>query len=257
MVGRIGLLEGLYRTVVVGWTPGSTRQGENRMSRPAFITKIVAKPGKREELKKLNESVCVESKQEPGTLVYVMSQSSENPDEFWYFDCYADQKAFEVHCASAPFKHMTASLGDIVAHSGGDIDGWLLNERNTPVIARDTQPGSVEIGQDSELSDGRTVLRPELQFQIQASSDGGRTHLDIQSVWQSKQTSGQFVEHSSLSLALEEKGEFQLIHPETKERLRVKLASRPAAATEPALKIHANWPAASMNGGDAAFERRP
>ena len=85
------------------------------MSRPAFITKIVAKPGKREELKKLNESVCVESKQEPGTLVYVMSQSSENPDEFWYFDCYADQQAFELHCASAPFKHMSASLADIVA----------------------------------------------------------------------------------------------------------------------------------------------
>lgn len=85
------------------------------MSRPAFITKIVAKPGCREALKKLNESVCAESKKEPGTLVYVMSQSSENPDEFWYFDCYADQKAFELHCASAPFKHMTASLEGIVA----------------------------------------------------------------------------------------------------------------------------------------------
>ena len=72
------------------------------MSRPAYITKIVAKPGQREALKKLNESVCIESKKEPGTLVYVMSQSSENPDEFWYFDCYADQKAFELHCASAP-----------------------------------------------------------------------------------------------------------------------------------------------------------
>ena len=85
------------------------------MSRPAFITKIVAKPGCREALKKLSESVCAESKKEPGTLVYVMSQSSENPDEFWYFDCYADQKAFELHCASAPFKHMTASLEGIVA----------------------------------------------------------------------------------------------------------------------------------------------
>lgn len=85
------------------------------MSRPAFITKIVARPGQREALKQLNESVCIESKKEPGTLVYVMSQSSENPDEFWYFDCYADQKAFELHCASAPFKHMSASLADIVA----------------------------------------------------------------------------------------------------------------------------------------------
>lgn len=112
----------------------------------------------------------------------------------------------------------------------------------------DTQPGSVEIGQDSELSDGRTVLRPELRFQIQASSDGGRTHLDIQSVWQSKQTSSQFVEHSSLSLAIEEQGEIQLIHPETNERLRVKLASRPAAATEPAHSLPAYPKAAWLLG---------
>lgn len=85
------------------------------MSRPAWITKIVAKPGQREALKKLNESVCAESRKEPGTLVYVMSQSSENPDEFWYFDVYADQQAFDIHCASAPFKHMSSSLAGIVA----------------------------------------------------------------------------------------------------------------------------------------------
>lgn len=100
--------------------------------------------------------------------------------------------------------------------------------------ASELQPGSVEIGQDSELANGQAVLRPELQFQIQPSSDGDRTHLDIQSVWQSRQSSGEFIEHFSLTLAATEKGEFQLIHPETKERLTVKLASRPAAAAEPA-----------------------
>ena len=97
------------------------------MSRPAYITKIIAKPGKRDELKKLNESVCIESKKEPGTLVYVMSQSSENPDEFWYFDCYADQQAFELHCASAPFKHMSASLAGIVTFTSATIPARLAD----------------------------------------------------------------------------------------------------------------------------------
>ena len=113
----------------------------------------------------------------------------------------------------------------------------LRNEAALATVAlrvSDTQPGSVEIGQDSELANGRVVLRPELKFQIQPSSDGDRTHLDIQSVWQSRQSSDEFVEHFSLTLAATEKGEFQLIHPGTKERLRVKLASRPAAAVEPA-----------------------
>lgn len=113
----------------------------------------------------------------------------------------------------------------------------LRNEAVLTTVAlrvSDTQPGAVEIGQDSEIANGRIVLRPELQFQIQPSSDGDRTHLDIQSVWQSRQSSGEFVEHFTLTLAATEKGEFQLIHPETKERVSVKLASRPAALSEAA-----------------------
>ncbi|MBM4384946.1 MAG: antibiotic biosynthesis monooxygenase [Deltaproteobacteria bacterium] len=85
------------------------------MSRIAFVTRIVAKPGKREELRALNESVCAQSRKEPGTLVYVMSQASETADEFWYFDVYADKAAFDTHCASDAYKHMLAKLGPLVA----------------------------------------------------------------------------------------------------------------------------------------------
>ena len=84
------------------------------MTRIAFITRIVAKPGQREALKALNATVCAESRNEPGTLVYVMSQSSENPDEFWYFDVYADKAAFDAHCASDAYKAMLARLGPLV-----------------------------------------------------------------------------------------------------------------------------------------------
>ena len=85
------------------------------MNRIAFITRILAKPGKRDELRALNESVCAESRNEPGTLVYVMSQSTENLDEFWYFDVYADKAAFDAHCASDAYKSMLANLGALVA----------------------------------------------------------------------------------------------------------------------------------------------
>ena len=81
------------------------------MTRIAFVTRIVAKHGKRDELRALNESVCAESRKEPGTLVYVMSQSAENPDEFWYFDVYADKAAFDAHCASGAYKNMLANVG--------------------------------------------------------------------------------------------------------------------------------------------------
>jgi quinol monooxygenase YgiN len=85
------------------------------MARIGFITKIVAKPGKRDALKQLNEGMCAESRREPGTLVYVMSQSTQNPDEFWYFDVYADSAAFDEHCASAVYQDMLAKIGDLAA----------------------------------------------------------------------------------------------------------------------------------------------
>lgn len=83
------------------------------MPRIAFITKSVAKPGQREALKQLNEGMCAESRKEAGTLVYVMSQSAQNLDEFWYFDVYADQPAFETHCASAVYQEMISKIGSL------------------------------------------------------------------------------------------------------------------------------------------------
>lgn len=93
------------------------------MPRLAFVTKIVAKPGQRDALKRLNEGMCAESRKEPGTLVYVMSQSAKNPDEFWYFDVYADQTAFDTHCASAVYHDMISKLGGLAA----EIQGTPLN----------------------------------------------------------------------------------------------------------------------------------
>jgi len=87
--------------------------------RLAFVTKIVAKPGQRDALKRLNLEICSESRREPGTLVYVMSQSKANPDEFWYFDVYADQQALEAHCASAVYRDMIEKLPGLAAEIQG------------------------------------------------------------------------------------------------------------------------------------------
>jgi quinol monooxygenase YgiN len=82
------------------------------MALVSFITKIKAKPGKGAALEALNREMCGVSEGEPGTLVYCMSRSSEDVEEFWYFDVYADQAAFELHCASPTYKKMIAEIGD-------------------------------------------------------------------------------------------------------------------------------------------------
>ena len=82
------------------------------MALVSFITKVRAKPGKSAALEALNREMCAVSEGEPGTLVYYMSRASEDANEFWYFDVYADEAAFEVHCASETYKKMIAEIGD-------------------------------------------------------------------------------------------------------------------------------------------------
>lgn len=98
------------------------------MSYIGFITRLVARPGKRDELIALNREMCAVSQREPGTLVYVMSQNADDPDELWYFDVYADQAAFETHCSGDVYQRMMTSIGDLA----GDISATRL----TPFAAK-------------------------------------------------------------------------------------------------------------------------
>lgn len=59
-------------------------------------------------LKMFSDSV----KSEPGTLAWRLCQSLTEPEQFFVFETYKDQEAFEAHARSEAFQSLVASLAD-------------------------------------------------------------------------------------------------------------------------------------------------
>lgn len=78
----------------------------------AFVAKIVAAPGKAEELSSLLAGAAELADQEPGTVVWFAVRSDENT--FWIFDAFPDETARDAH-----------ANGQIVAALGAN--GHLLD----------------------------------------------------------------------------------------------------------------------------------
>ncbi|HPG28376.1 MAG TPA: antibiotic biosynthesis monooxygenase [Myxococcota bacterium] len=83
----------------------------------AFITHVRAKPGKRAELMAANARMQAETAKEEGVPIYAFHTASDSPDDFWYYDYYETQAAYEAHNASPVFKEVMGQimqLADIV-----------------------------------------------------------------------------------------------------------------------------------------------
>jgi quinol monooxygenase YgiN len=77
----------------------------------AFITHMRARPGKREELMRLNRTMQEVTAQEAGVPIYAFHTAADSPDDFWFYDLYETQEAYEAHCATPEFQHMMKSFG--------------------------------------------------------------------------------------------------------------------------------------------------
>ena len=82
----------------------------------AFITNIRAKPGQRAALATLTQTMMEQTATESGVPVYVFHQSADDLDEFWFYDLYTSEKAYQEHCSSEAFNAMISQLGEL-----GDI----------------------------------------------------------------------------------------------------------------------------------------
>ena len=75
-----------------------------------------AHPGRRAELLDLlRELVDAAAADEPGTLVYVMHEASDDPDVVVSYELFADEAALEVHKASPAVGAVMPRLGAVVA----------------------------------------------------------------------------------------------------------------------------------------------
>jgi len=79
----------------------------------AFLTRLKAKPGKRNALIALNLTMQEETAAEEGVPVYVFHTAVDNPDEFYYYDLYETEEAYNAHCSTDAFRNMLSSLGEL------------------------------------------------------------------------------------------------------------------------------------------------
>ena len=68
-----------------------------------LIVKLRVKPGSEEECKRLMRTMEEHTRREPGCLMYIAHQSSDDATQFALYEQYKDMAAFEIHGKSSYF----------------------------------------------------------------------------------------------------------------------------------------------------------
>lgn len=79
----------------------------------AFLTRLRAKPGQRAALIALNLTMQEATALEEGVPVYVFHTAMDDPDEFYYYDLYESEAAYNAHCSSEAFGTMLSSISEL------------------------------------------------------------------------------------------------------------------------------------------------
>lgn len=87
------------------------------MPKIALLSRVKAKEGKGRELIAAFKAVFELVDKEPGTLVYVLHRSKDDPDLFWVCELYADDDAFAAHRESDEMAAVTPSLAELIAEA--------------------------------------------------------------------------------------------------------------------------------------------
>jgi quinol monooxygenase YgiN len=96
------------------------------MSDRIMFATMVAKPGKRDELKAAFAGMFAQVTGEPGTLLYTLVEGDE-PDTLYFWEQYSDQAAMDTHMGSAALAELHGKLGDLLA-SGGAVTGTVVQK---------------------------------------------------------------------------------------------------------------------------------
>jgi quinol monooxygenase YgiN len=82
-------------------SPRKGRSSENGSTNGVIVVAhFTAKPGKERKLQELLQSLVVPTRSEPGCVRYEVNQDLDDPSTFTFVETFADQAAFEAHCAT-------------------------------------------------------------------------------------------------------------------------------------------------------------
>ena len=87
------------------------------MSKVSVVARVKAKEGKGEELVAAFRPVLEQAEKEPGTQLYILHRSNDDPDLFCVCELYADDEAFAAHSTSDAMAEAAPALGKVIAES--------------------------------------------------------------------------------------------------------------------------------------------
>jgi (4S)-4-hydroxy-5-phosphonooxypentane-2,3-dione isomerase len=84
------------------------------MPQIAYVVKLTAAEGKRDEALAALGRLVTATEDEPGTVQYLMHTEVHDPNVIWFYELYADQAAFETHIGSPTMAEVMGSLGGLL-----------------------------------------------------------------------------------------------------------------------------------------------
>jgi autoinducer 2-degrading protein len=85
------------------------------MSRFAVVARVRVHEGKADEYLAAFGPLIDAANEEPGTLLYTVQRSSEDPQLFWTTEVYADANAFDAHRGTAAHQAANPVFSELIA----------------------------------------------------------------------------------------------------------------------------------------------
>ena len=85
------------------------------MSQVAIVARVTVKEGKAGQYLAAFAPLLEQARKEPGTLLYALHRSKDDPHVFWTTEVYADDDAFTAHAASDVHTAATPAFTEFIA----------------------------------------------------------------------------------------------------------------------------------------------
>ena len=96
------------------------------MARVAIVAKVTIKEGRAGEYLAAFARLLEQAEREPGTLLYAVNRSADDPLVFWTTEVYADEAAFAAHRASDAHTAADPVFADLIASADVTVGETLL-----------------------------------------------------------------------------------------------------------------------------------
>lgn len=87
------------------------------MPRIAVVARVRVKDGKADEFLAAFDQLLDAVNKEPGTLLYMVQRSNDDPHVFWTSEVYTDAAAFEAHRGTPAQEAATPKFSALIAES--------------------------------------------------------------------------------------------------------------------------------------------